>query len=175
VRGLASAADGLTVFEIPPDLHPLCVPLAFLLGAWEGEGVVEYPTIQRKLFGQRIEFAQNGKPFLHYLSRSWELDPDGKPLRPLAMETGFWRPGEDGVLEVLLAHPTGFLEAMEGHVQGPRMEIATRKVVKVESAKDYRRGHRMYGLVDGRLMWVYEMEAMGQPLQPHISAELKRA
>jgi THAP4-like, heme-binding beta-barrel domain len=163
------------MFEIPPDLHPLCVPLAFLLGGWEGEGVVEYPTIQRKLFGQRIEFAQNGKPFLHYLSRSWELDEGGQPLRPLAMETGFWRPGEEGVLEVLLAHPTGFLEALEGQVQGARIEIATRKVVKVESAKDYRRGHRMYGLVDGRLMWVYEMEAMGQPLQPHISAELKRA
>jgi hypothetical protein len=163
------------VFEIPPDLHPLCVPLAFLLGSWEGEGVVEYPTIQRRLFEQSIEFAQNGKPFLHYTSRTWELDVEGNRLRPLAMETGFWRPGEDGVLEVLLTHPTGFLEAMEGQVHGPRIEIATRKVVKVESAKDYRRGHRMYGLVDGRLMWVYEMEAMGQPLQPHISAELKRA
>jgi hypothetical protein len=162
------------MFEIPADLHPLCVPLAFLLGAWEGEGVVEYPTIPRRLFEQRMEFAQNGKPFLHYISRTWELDEDGQRVRPLAMETGFWRPGEEGVLEVLLTHPTGFLEAMEGQVRGPRIEIATRKVVKVESAKDYRRGHRMYGLVDGRLMWVYEMEAMGQPLQPHISAELKR-
>jgi hypothetical protein len=162
------------MFEIPPDLHPLCVPLAFLLGAWEGEGVVEYPTIQRRLFGQSIEFTQNGKPFLHYLSRTWELDAEGNRLRPLAMETGFWRPGEGGVLEVLLTHPTGFLEALEGQVTGPRIELATRKVVKVESAKDYRRGHRMYGLVDGRLMWVYEMEAMGEPLQPHLSAELKR-
>ena len=48
-------------------------------------------------------------------------------------------------------------------------------MVKVESAKDYRSGHRMYGLVEGRLMWVYEMEAMGLPLQPHVSAELERA
>ncbi|HEY2834778.1 MAG TPA: FABP family protein [Sporichthyaceae bacterium] len=163
------------MFEIPPDLHPLCVPLAFLLGAWEGEGVVEYPTIQRTLFGQRIEFSQNGKPFLYYTSRTWALDEDGKPLRPLAMETGFWRPGEGGVLEVLLTHPTGFLEALEGEIRGPVIEIATRKVVKVESAKDYRRGHRLYGLVEGRLGWVYEMEAMGLPLQPHVSAQLERA
>src|SRR5262249_30869845 len=99
----------------------------------------------------------------------------GARVRPLAMETGFWRPAEDHSLEVLLTHPTGFLEALYGEIRGPRIEIATEKVVKVESAKDYRRGHRLYGLVDGRLMWGYEMEAMDQPLQPHVSAELKRA
>jgi len=163
------------VFAITPDLHPLCVPLAFLLGAWEGEGVVEYPSIQRRAFAQRAEFSHNGKPFLHYLSRTWEIDEHGERIRPLAMETGFWRPAEDKTLEVLLTHPTGFLEALDGEIRGPRIEIATRKVVKVESAKDYRRGHRLYGLVDGRLMWVYEMEAMGYPLQAHVSAELKRA
>ncbi|MGQ0623585.1 MAG: FABP family protein [Sporichthyaceae bacterium] len=162
------------MFEIPENLHPLCVPVAFLLGAWEGEGVVEYPTIQRKLFGQRVEFAQNGKPFLHYISRTWEITPDGTKLGPLNMETGFWRPQEDLSVEVLLSHPTGFLEAMTGEIRGPRIEIATTKVVKVEGAKDYRRGHRMYGLVNGELMWVYEMEAMGQPLLPHVSAALKR-
>lgn len=163
------------MFEIPPDIHELCVPLAFLLGTWEGEGVVEYPTIQRRLFAQRVEFAQVGKPFLYYTSRTWELDQDGNRLGPLSMETGFWRPAADNTLEVLLTHPTGFLEALQGEIRGPRIEIATSKVVKVESAKDYRRGHRLYGLVDGRLMWVYEMEAMGEPLQPHVSAELKRS
>jgi hypothetical protein len=162
------------VFEIPSDIHPLCVPLAFLLGAWAGEGVVEYPNVQRRAFAQRIEFAQNGKPFLHYISRTWEIDEHGERIRPLSMETGFWRPAEDKTLEVLLAHPTGFLEALYGEIRGPRIEIATEKVVKVESAKDYRRGHRLYGLVDGRLMWAFDMEAMGQPLQPHASAELKR-
>lgn len=162
------------MFEIPPDIHTDCVQLAFLLGAWEGEGVVEYPTVPRRLIGQRMEFAQNGKPFLHYLSRTWEIDENGARIRPLAMETGFWRPAADGSLEVLLTHPTGFLEALAGEVRGPRIEIATTKVLRVESAKDYRRGHRLYGLVDGRLMWVYEMEAMGEPLQPHVSAELKR-
>lgn len=162
------------MFEIPSDIHELCVPLAFLLGTWEGEGVVEYPTIQRKLFAQRVEFAQVGKPFLSYTSRTWELDQDGNRLKPLAMETGFWRPQPDKTVEVLLTHPTGFLEALLGEIRGPRIEIATTGVIKTETAKDYRRGHRLYGLVDGRLMWVYEMEAMGEPLQPHVSAELKR-
>ena len=170
------------MFQIPSNLHGANMGLAFLLGAWEGEGVVEYPTIERTLFKQRIEFAQNGKPFLHYTSRSWEIDQAGTVLGPLNMETGFWRPrpmdkdeGSDDIpLEVLLSHPTGFLEAMMGEIRGPRIEIATQGLLKMESAKDYRRGHRLYGLVKGELMWVYEMEAMGQPLQPHISAALKR-
>ncbi|GAA0611557.1 FABP family protein [Sporichthya brevicatena] len=170
------------MFEIPPNLHPANMPLAFLLGVWEGEGVVEYPTIQRRLFRQRVEFEQNGKPFVHYTSRSWEIDQAGNELGPLNMETGFWRPRPDDKredqegtpLEVLLSHPTGFLEAMIGEIRGPRIEFATTGVMKVESAKDYRRGHRLYGLVKGELMWVYEMEAMGEQLQPHISAALKR-
>jgi hypothetical protein len=162
-------------FVIPSDLHPACVPLAFLLGAWEGEGVVEYPTIKRTLFAQRIEFAQNGKPFLHYISRSWELDSAGERVRPLSMETGFWRPQPDNELEVLLAQPTGFLESWTGEIRGPRIELRTDAVVRMPTAKEYTAGHRLYGLVDGQLMWAFEMAAMGQPLQPHVSAALARA
>src|SRR4051794_39562825 len=124
-------------FEIPSDLHPACVPLAFLLGAWEGEGVVEYPTIKRTAFAQRIEFTQNGKPFLAYTSRSWEIDLDGVKLRPLSMETGFWRPQPDNELEVLLAQPTGFLESWTGEIRGPRIEIRTDAVVRMPTAKEY--------------------------------------
>ena len=32
----------------------------------------------------------------------------------------------------------------------------------------------MYGLVDGDLLWAYDMAAMGQELQPHLSVQLKR-
>ena len=47
-------------------------------------------------------------------------------------------------------------------------------VARTESAKEYSAGHRLYGLVDGELLWAFDMAAMGQPLQSHISAELKR-
>ena len=125
--------------------------------------------------GQEIAFTYvPGKPFLTYESRTWALDDDGTLGRPLATETGYWRPQPDGAIEVLLTHPTGYVEIYLGTVDRSKIELATRGVLKTETAKDYRAGHRLYGLVNNRLMWVYEMAAMGHDLQPHISAELQR-
>ena len=57
-----------------PEPHPSLAPLSFLLGRWEGAGVVGYPTIESAQFGQEITFGQNGKPYLIYSSRTWLLD-----------------------------------------------------------------------------------------------------
>jgi THAP4-like, heme-binding beta-barrel domain len=154
--------------------HPDLAPIAFLLGRWEGAGVGGYPTIESFQFGQEITFSHNGKPFLSYVSRTWLLDADGKPGRPLAMETGFWRPRPERRLEVVLAHPTGIVEIYLGEVAGTKIEMATDVVVSTESAKDVRAGHRLYGLVGADLAYAYDMAAEGQPLQSHISAQLKR-
>lgn len=163
------------MIEIPSDLHADCVPIAWLLGRWEGAGVGDYPTIEAFRFGQELTFGYTpGKPFLSYVSRSWILDEDGTLVRPAAAETGYWRPQPEGKIEVLLTHPTGFVEIYLGDVEPAKIELATRGVLKTETAKDYRSGHRLYGLVEGRLMYVYEMAAMGHDLQPHLSAELKR-
>jgi hypothetical protein len=159
----------------PPEPHPDLAPLRFLLGRWEGAGVGDYPTVEAFRFGQEVSFSYvPGKAFLAYASRSWILDEDGSLLRPAASEAGYWRPQPDGEVEVLLTHPTGFVEIYLGRIEPAKVELATRGVLKTETAKDYRTGHRLYGLVNGRLMWVFEMAAMGQPLQPHLSAELLR-
>lgn len=163
------------MIEIPSDLHADCAPLAWLLGRWEGAGLGDYPTIEAFRFGQEVEFTYvPGKPFLSYASRSWILDDDGNLVRPAARETGYWRPQPDEQLEVLLTHPTGFVEIYLGRIDSAQIEMATRGVLQTETAKDYRSGHRLYGLVEGSLMYVYEMSAMGHDLQPHLSAELKR-
>jgi len=162
------------VIEIPSDLHPDCVPLAFLLGTWVGVGVGGYPTIEGFRFGQQLEFGHIGKPFLTYTSRSWLLDHDGNQVRPLAMESGFWRPQPGGEVELLLAHPTGYVEIWLGEVDGAKVELGTEVVTRTRTAKEYTAGHRVYGLVDGDLLWAYDMAAMGQPRQPHLSARLKR-
>jgi hypothetical protein len=159
--------------QLDPDLPAPLAPLAWLIGRWEGAGVVGYPTMESVNFGQEVEFRHDGRAFLHYRSQAFLLDDEGHQVRPLASEVGFWRPKETG-LEVLLAHPTGYVEIYLGQVDGPRIEIATDVVARTETAKEYTAAKRMYGLVGGDLMWVMDMAAVGEPMQSHASAQLKR-
>ncbi|ONI66923.1 FABP family protein [Kribbella sp. ALI-6-A] len=162
-------------FEIPQDLHPDLMPLAWLLGRWEGRGHGDYPTIEKFEFGQQIDFSHNGKPYLHYVSQTYVVGEDGTKERPLAVETGFWRPKPDNKLEVVLAHPTGFAEIWYGEMDGAKIEMQTDVIARTATAKEVAAGHRLYGLVKGELLWAYDMAAEGQPLQPHLWATLVRA
>ncbi len=160
--------------ELSTDLPAELVRVAWLLGRWEGAGVVGYPTIESANFGQELEFSHDGRAVLHYRSQTWLLDDDGGKARPLASESGYWRVGTEGDLEVLLAHAVGYVEMYVGTVEGPRVTLATDLVARTPTAKEYTAATRLYGLVDGDLMWVMDMAAMGQPLQSHASAQLKR-
>ena len=90
------------------------------------------------------------------------------------METGFWRPQPDNQVEVLLAHPTGITEIYLGQVDGTRIELVTDAVVRTATAKEVTAGKRLYGLIGADLGYAYDLAAVGQPLQPHLSAQLKR-
>jgi len=167
-------APGRGPLSQPPAEHEALAPLHFLLGRWEGAGVVGYPTIESANFGQEVTFSHNGKPFLIYSSRTWLLDEEGRIGRPLAIETGYWRPQPGGELEVLLVHPTGISEIYLGEVTGTKIEMATDVVIRTSTAKEVTAGRRLYGLVGTDLGYAYDMAAVGQPLQPHVSAQLKR-
>jgi hypothetical protein len=92
----------------------------------------------------------------------------------LAMETGFWRLQPGGKIEVLLAHPTGITEIYLGDINGTKIEMITDVVARTSSAKEVRAGHRLYGMVGEDLAYAYDMAAVGQELQSHLSAQLKR-
>ena len=47
-------------------------------------------------------------------------------------------------------------------------------VMRSPRAKEYNAATRMYGLVESQLMWAMDMAAVGQELQSHLSATLKR-
>mgnify|MGYP005612735485 CR=1 FL=1 len=162
-------------FEIPSDLHPDLMPVAWLLGAWHGNGHGDYPTIEPFAFEQDVVFAHDGRPFLHYFSRTWVTEENGERIRPGAMETGFLRPAGEGKLELVMAHPTGYAEIWHGEIDGAKLTLSTDVVARTVSSKEYTAGQRMYGLVEGSLMYAFDMAAVGQPRQSHLWGKLERA
>ena len=200
--------------QLDADLPAPLIPLAWLVGRWAGAGVAGYPTMEGDLrFGQEVSFTHDGRPFLTYISHTWLLDDEGRQVRPLASETGYWRPaaaqpgehaenpdvdaealdgegfngegfnagasspgqtGPGSPVEVLLAHPNGYVEIYHGAVDGPRVTLETDAVVRTRTAKAYAAATRMYGLVEGDLLWVMDMAAGGVRLTSHASARLKR-
>ncbi|GAA5147513.1 FABP family protein [Nocardioides marinquilinus] len=162
-------------FEIPDNLHPDCAPVVWLLGTWQGNGQGDYPTIEPFHFGQELIFTHDGRPFFHYMSRSWITDENGEKVRDAALETGFLRCRPEGRLELLLVHNTGVTEVWDGRAEGGRIELRTAFVGATPSAKPVTSGHRLYGNVEGDLAYAYDMEAEGQELQPHLWARLRRA
>lgn len=162
-------------FHLPDNLHPDCGPVAWMLGTWRGNGHGDYPTIEPYQFGQELIFTHDGRPFFHYFSRSWIVDEAGETVREAALETGFVRCRPEGRVELLLTHSTGFVEIWYGEAGDGKLELQTDAVVRSETAKDYAAGHRLYGNVEGDLLYAFDMAAMGQPLQPHTWARLQRA
>ena len=196
------------------DLPAEIVPLSWLLGVWEGTGVVNYDVgddTRTHEFGQRVSFSHDGLPFLNYSSSTWLLDPDDEADTErgvFAAESGYWRlsrpktEGDPGPgllpglgpapfgtaqavevlrnaaggfdIEVSIVHPIGVSELYLGQVKGPRIDLSTDAVVRTATAKEHAASTRMYGLVEGHLLWAWDIAALGQPLATHASARLAR-
>ncbi|AXK34497.1 FABP family protein [Streptomyces armeniacus] len=170
------------MIEIPSDLHPDLVPLAFLLGNWTGAGVAaldgdEGPGTEKCNFGQEVAFSHDGRDFLEYVSHSWALDADGKKTRPLETETGYWRIDKDRQVEVVMIRDQGVAEVWYGEMahQKPQIDLATDAIARTASAGAYTGGKRLYGYVNGDLMWVGERSTPDTALYPYMSAQLKKA
>jgi hypothetical protein len=204
------------MFDLDTSIPAELGPLSWLLGVWEGSGVVHYNVgeeVREYEFGQRVSFSQDGLPFLNYNSYTWLIDPAAGPDQveeptPLVTETGYWRlsrtlgdgdPGPamlpgvgdrpfvtaDAVetlrnevggfdIEVSLIHPGGVHELYLGRVKGPRIDLATDAVMRSATAKEYAAATRIYGLVEGALLWAWDIAALGQDLRTHSSGRLTR-
>jgi hypothetical protein len=169
--------------KLPSELPPEIVRISWLLGHWEGVGQGQYPNSSNFSFIQQLEFNNDGRPFIDYESKSWELNADGSAGKPLHSEKGFWKPGEGTSVEVSISHVTGISEIWTGlnevltieeaKITSARARIATQWVGRVPSAKPVDAGDRLYGLMNGELMWTYDMAAVGQEMQNHLWARLK--
>ena len=162
-------------FEIPEDLNPALAGLAWLRGRWEGTGFREWPGEEKIEFGAQIDFVDNGGDYLHYLAQSFEVDEDGKPTKPLMMETGFWRPLADGTVDVAMCSHEGFAEVWYGKLQPGRVDLVTDAVVRSpDAAVAYTAGRRLYGTVEGKLMYSFDRATEDVALRPYVWATLVR-
>jgi len=199
------------VFTLDASVPAEVGPISWLIGVWEGTGVIDYPVGDDRRtaeFGQRVSFSHDGLPYLNYASTTWLLGADGaEPVAHVA-ETGYWRlrralgPADPGPgllpgvgertfttadevdtlrspegafeLEVAIVHPDGVSELYLGQVRAARIDLATDAVVRSATAKDYAAATRLYGLVDGHLLWAWDIAAFGQELRSHASARLAR-
>ncbi|WP_306330016.1 FABP family protein [Streptomyces venezuelae] len=162
--------------DAAPAPHELLAPVTGLLGTWTGTGRGEYPTLAEDFsYAQEVTFSHDGRPFLHYEARAWLTDADGAPLRPAARESGWWRLKPEGLIEALITQPTGIAEIMVGRVEDGAVDLTTHTVALAPTAKHVEATRRRYTLTDGdTLDFVHDLAAVGQRLQHHLSARLRR-
>lgn len=199
------------MLDLPTDLPADIVPLSWLLGVWEGTGVIDYEaegTAFSGEFAHRVSFSHDGGDYVNYAANAWLLGEDGQ-RSPLVAETGYWRLArpaaavdagpallpasepasavrtvddvealrtDDGGfdVEVAIVHSDGISELYLGQARGPRIDISTDAIVRPASAKEYAAATRMYGYVDGHLLWAWDVAALGGDLGSHASARLAR-
>ncbi|MET2010264.1 FABP family protein [Microbacterium chocolatum] len=196
------------MIDLPTDLPADLVPLSWLIGVWEGSGVIDYAGGDLSgEFTHRVSFSHDGGDYLNYAASAW-IDREDGGRTPLVSEVGYWRltrnAGDadagpallpptasaeprtvedverlrndaDGFdIEAAIVHSDGISELYLGQIRGPRIDLATDAVVRPATAKAYAAATRMYGLVDGHLLWAWDIAALGHELASHASARLAK-
>ena len=82
------------MIEIPVDLPADLAPLSWLIGVWEGTGVIDYDTDGHRYAGEfahRVSFSHDGGSYLNYSADAWLASARTTRRSPLVAEIGYWR------------------------------------------------------------------------------------
>jgi len=184
------------VLPDPAGMAPEVYPLAWLVGTWRGEGVVDYPGIDEAPFVHEVVIDHDGGPYLSYTSSiRLVVAPDDAavlvesgPVEPDPVwqaESGYWRippvrPTDHGLtddqfpVELLIADPSGHVALYIGAVGKGRIDLVSDLIARAPSGAEVSAEKRLYGLVHGELMWAHDIAAFGHPMQSYASGRLSR-
>lgn len=146
-----------------------------LVGTWQGTGHGVYPTIEPFDYTETITFSAPPKPFIEY-QQTTKHAVTGLALH---MESGFLRLIDGGPgIEFVVAQPTGHAELAEGVLvtTGGKLRLALEPatVVGTRRALSVTGLQRIIEVSGDVLRYEVLMEAVGQPMQTHLTAELHR-
>lgn len=175
-------------FTFPEGLAPEVYPLAWLVGTWSGSGVIDHPAVGKRPFTQELTFDHDGGPYLRFestlrVATDEPADGDAVGEAVWSTETGYWRVSTDRPdeldedrhpLEVVVADAAGRMTLYVGAAGNGRVDLASDAIARTSTSSDVRASKRLYGLVEGRLLWVEELAAFGEPLRSYASGELDR-
>ena len=155
-----------------PSLHDDIAHLSFLLGEWHGSGEGRYPTIESFGYNEQVEFRHVGKPFVSYVQRTKHAETG----LPLHAESGYLRPVGVDAVEFVVVQPSGIVEVHAGSVDAAAGSIVLEAtdVLTTPTAKEVSAVRRSLSVDGDALSYTVDMGAVGQPLQHHLSATLRR-
>ena len=157
-----------------PDVSDQLLSVLPLLGEWHGEGQAAGAAGDHR-FGQWIRFSHDGRGFLGYESRTWQLTDDGALAGADVRESGFLRPRGQDEVELLVASPDGLVEIYLGRARTTTSwELASDVLARTADAPEVSRAVRLYGIVEGALMYAIDRAGPDQQLRPTMSARLER-
>lgn len=131
-------------------------------------------TVEREMSGaEGLKLLEQG-PLLSVETSYWRPIGGGIASREEALAAIEANPDADKKFEILTADPSGYVMMWVGEAKGPRIRMVTDALVRSPDAPEINAATRMFGLVNGDLMWAQDIAALGHELQSYISGGLSR-